>query len=324
MPLVGLINSRGAKVPFDAIAPTYKLEDWLIPQELTAGRTAHWPLPLLLALARQRAPRTRWVCSACGHEPATVPLDELCRARMDTGAICHAPLEKHPIDSVWVTSLLQAPRREVLKRREHYFAKPERLVAMFDGGAFGQALERKCAGIDGLEAERRVTKEYTIDGETVEVSGRIDVTHGKALFEYKRMNVYALRKTVENGLEAEHEDYADQARFYGALAAECGIKVEPPYCVWVWASNWQKQYRKKEQDPQFAEFWVMPQGDEMKRIEGALAYYLKCRKEPEDRMPICEDREAFGLLKNGKPRRCSDYCEVNEFCSWWRENGRGR
>ena len=315
MPLVGLTNCRGQNVPFDSIAKTYRMEDWVIPTTVTHGPTAHWPLPLLLALARQK-PARRKAHLACDCTPGTSITPTY--GGPDVCSNCATPAKELVVDSVWVTSLLQDSRRETMKKRIPYFSAPERMLAMAHGSAFGLWLESKCHGLPGIEAERRVAAELTVEGETIEVSGRIDLTHGTRLVEYKEMNVYALKKTVENGLENEHADYAEQCRFYGALANLCDIHIEPAYQLWIKASNWQKKYRQKTQDPQFAEFWVMPGPDDLGVIKARLADYLKARKLPEDKLPPCADREAFGMLSSNSPRRCADYCEVNGHCSWWR------
>lgn len=277
---VGLINSKGHNVPFDKLAETYDSDNWVIDPALTGGTIAHWPLPVLLAFIKRPSPS----------------------------------------GTIWVTSLTQSPRREILKRRHPFYDKPERLLDMTDGSAFHSWIE---ANSPPEHAEQRLEVEVWLKGNlSATIVGRPDYADS-CVYEYKRMKTYGLRKCLENGVGEERPDYALQLRFYAVLLALSGKPVTPPFRLFIWCSDWQKQWgrkRDKPPDPRLGEFLIMPEPGDEDLLKAKAFTYRTFEGLEEDKMPACEDRGAFGELKAGVPRRCTDYCEVNRFCSWWQEN----
>jgi hypothetical protein len=279
--LVGLINSKKQRVPFDELDKRYKREDWIIPELLTWNTSASWPLAMLKAMGRDN------------RQPG----------------------------KVHVSNLLNAPLREVLKRNNGYYAEPEDLLFIADGSAFHAWL----AFHGGLGAENRYDMKLNIGSTTVTITGEPDyAVHKGALIDHKRTKSYSLKKLLENGLEEERPEMARQLRYYSVLLKANGIEPVTPYRIFVWASDWQKQFRRKEQDPRMAEFEVMPTPhDKEEMVTRARAFVMACAM-PVEEIPACEDREAFGFPK-GKdiPRRCADYCEVNQFCPAYQKMKKG-
>lgn len=270
--LVGLINSKKQRVPFDELDKRYKRQDWIIPESLTWNTPASWPLAMLKAMGRDN----------------------------------RQPGKLH------VSMLLNAPLREVLKKHNPYYSKPEDLLFIADGSAFHAWL----AEHGGLPAEHRYDMELDLGSTKAILTGEPDyaVTGGE-LIDHKRMKSYSLKKLLENGLEAERPEIARQLRFYNVLLKANGIEVKAPFYVFVWASDWQKQFRRSQQDPRMAEFEVMPTPHDKEEMVSRARAFVMADAMPAEEIPACEDREAFGIAK-GKtiPRRCADYCEVNQFC----------
>lgn len=295
--LVGLINSKKQRVPFGELGKRYKREDWIIPESLTGGTPASWPLAMLKAMGRDN----------------------------------RQPGKLH------VSSLLNAPLREVLKKGNPFYSKPEDLLFIADGSAFHAWL----AAHGGLPAEHRYDMELDLGGNNIPLNSglhahapkasRVTVTgepdyavHGGPLIDHKRTKSYSLKKLLENGLEEERPEMARQLRYYNVLLNANGIKPATPFYIFVWASDWQKQFRRREQDPRMAEFEVMPTPHDKEEMVIRARAFVMADAMPAEEIPACDDRGAFGVAK-GKtiPRRCVDYCEVNQFCPAYQKMKKG-
>jgi hypothetical protein len=274
--LKGLINAKGVEVDWADVAKDYDPEDWVIPEDITCGPKVSWPLGVLIGMRRDEAHRD--------------------------------------LTTLHISSLVQAPRRELLKERNDYYIAPHSLIYIIDGRAHHLWLET--AHPEG--AEQKVVIE--LEGATIE--GTADKLLERKLTDYKRMKSYGLQKCVENGIETEKPDYCWQLRFYAELFTLAGREVEPPYTVWVSASDWQREWRRgRQSSPRYGEFQVAPVPTQEHSLRQSIKYRLDIQAMDPADMPPCGDREAFGVLKTGCPRRCAEYCEANQFCDWFQKKG---
>lgn len=226
-------------------------------------------------------------------------------------------------NKVHVSSLLHSVLRETIKKREPYYQKPENMLFISDGSALHSWL----AQYGGILAENRYDMKLDIDtGSPVTITGEPDYAqHEGMLIDHKRMNVYALKLCVQNGLEKERPENAMQLRFYNVLLNANGIRPMPPFYIFAWASNWQKKWRAKDQDPRMAEFEVHPTPHDKDELMTRARAYVMASTMDIEQLPPCEDREQFGMVKgsNGMPKRCQDFCEVNGFCPFYKTVKKG-
>lgn len=280
MPLAGLTNALGKNVRFADIAKTYARDDWRIPPVLTGGTIAAYPLPLLMAL--------------CGSESEFQGSD------------------------IHVSTLLNDPRREVLKRRHEFFETPDQQLYKADGSAKHLWLN---AYAQSEDSERRLFMEVPLlNGRTARVTGKPDHVERGQLIDYKCMSQYALSKTIEGGLEKEKPEFIWQLRFYAVLLKANGVEVKPPFHVFAEARDWRKAWGGKKTEPRMAEFAVYPTQADSDILRMRAEAFAEALDDPTLNLPPCADRLAWGSSKEKNvPKRCLDYCEVNGFCEPYRE-----
>ncbi len=223
-----------------------------------------------------------------------------------------------------VTSILNPPQVEYLKRNNDYHIAPNSLIDMSIGSCWHARLEEMKEDIKKLGLgndyliEQNFRQPFSVLGQDVTLSGTSDlyIVPEKTLYDYKVQKYYYTFKYLSEGKwdDSTIPWQMNIYRVYGFPEAEC-MKI---FC---YIKDFKLNMRDKHDLSQTEALQVpmIPDDKVKKRVADLLTEHVETQKTGKPR-PCTEDE--LWINRAGVPLRCQHYCAVSEMCKQfakWKE-----
>ena len=218
---------------------------------------------------------------------------------------------KNDKDKFSVTTLISPPKIVQLKIR-HDSEIVEDISDMI-WILLGQSVHSIMERIDDNEdrvIERRLNEKIG----NATVSGKIDLYEDGVIQDYKVTSVYTIIYHPRG-----KKEWIEQQNIYAWLYRKAGFNVEGLKILAIFRdfskskSKFTKNYPKIPCQTIDLPLWEMEETEEL--IKEKVALQRKYQDMPDDEIPCCEKEDRWA-----KDVRCNEYCSVNKFCNYYRDN----
>ena len=211
-------------------------------------------------------------------------------------------------DGKYSVSELVSPSRQVILYRR-YGNKIVRDVSDYMFRVLGKAIHHLIesgAVANGLQEERL---ESAIAGGVL--SGKMDIYRDNAVIDVKATSVWTLYHNPKG-----RDEWLWQTNAYAWLLRQHGFPVDKIQIFAILLGWNRRESATKESYPRspmtMIDIEVLPHKGIEKWLTERMAALLECEKLPDNKLPLCEERWS-------KDVRCREYCDVCEYCPYWKE-----
>ena len=209
--------------------------------------------------------------------------------------------------TISITTMINPPRIRQLTLRHWADLEEDASSGMWRllGSAVHEVMQR-------IDTKNRLIEERLrekIMGITV--AGRPDLYEEPFINDYKITSVWAVK--------FEKSEWVDQINCYAWFIRKLGFPVEQGFINAIlrdWRSSEAKKYKGGYPPIPFkvipVEIWKFGKQDDY--VHDRIALHLNSETDTDEELPLCTDKERWS-----KDIRCTGYCAVNKFCSYWQK-----